>query len=54
MMMCRQCGHVMVKASYYDPDGLLPLLTVTDEQGIMWACMVCLPSSRIKQEDKDA
>lgn len=37
-MRCEHCGALMVKASFYDPDGMLPL-KVMERDGEQWTCI---------------
>ena len=45
MKFCSKCGSAMVDASCYDPDGVIPLVTETDRDGRMWACIPCSNST---------
>ena len=40
MKFCSKCGDVMVKAAFYDPEGMMPLVMEIDGAE-MWACIRC-------------
>ena len=45
MNICSKCGSAMVDANLYDPEGTVPLLMETDQDGRMWACIPCSNST---------
>jgi len=38
-MRCKKCGAFMLRADYYDPDGMIPLYGLVEEDGIQWVCI---------------
>lgn len=39
MRPCPLCGHAMIRASYYDPDGLIPLNGGLHDDVDWWVCI---------------
>lgn len=39
MRLCPKCNAAMVNAACYDPEGAVPLVTETDSDGRVWACI---------------
>lgn len=39
MNKCPKCDSIMIRASFYDPDGLIPLYGGKKENGEWWICI---------------